>query len=196
MGLNAVAYEMENWKGILASRCKLFTDIDTSYISIGRIVREGGLKACLDYYEKLGPEAYEQVKSMLVFDAVIYNEDRHFGNFGVLRDNHSGAVTGAAPIFDNGMSLFTFAMPGDLKDLDSYARIRGTPYGVTFETVCREVLGPIQVRQLRELVGFTFQRHPRLNLPDDRLLTIERRLQKRVWQLLELNSEPAGDRRG
>ena len=24
---------------------------------------------------------------MLVFDAVIYNEDRHFGNFGVLRDN-------------------------------------------------------------------------------------------------------------
>ena len=95
MGLKAVSYELENWKGILASRCKLFTDIDTSYIPIGRIVREGGLKACLDYYEKLGPEAYEQIKSMLVFDAVIYNEDRHFGNFGVLRDNHSGAVIGS-----------------------------------------------------------------------------------------------------
>ena len=42
MGLHAVRYDLENWKGILASRCKLFTDIDTAYISIGRIVREGG----------------------------------------------------------------------------------------------------------------------------------------------------------
>lgn len=189
MGLNAVPYELENWKGILASRCRLFTDIDTSYIPIGRIVREGGLKACLDYYEKLGPEAYEQVRSMLVFDAVIYNEDRHFGNFGVLRDNRSGAVTGAAPIFDNGLSLFNFAMPEDFRDLDSYARTRGTPYGVAFETVCREVIGPVQTRQLRRLIGFTFQRHPRLNLPDDRLLAIERHLQKRVRQLLELAPE-------
>ena len=189
MGLNAVPYELENWKGILASRCKLFTDIDTSYIPIGRIVREGGLKACLGYYEELGPEAYEHIKSMLVFDAVIYNEDRHFGNFGVLRDNHSGAVIGAAPIFDNGLSLFNFAMPDDFKDLDSYARTRGTPYGISFETVCREVMGPVQMRQLRKLIGFTFQRHPRLNLPDDRLRAIERHLQKRVRQLLELEPE-------
>lgn len=186
MGLKAVSYELENWKGILASRCKLFTDIDTSYIPIGRIVREGGLKACLDYYEKLGPEAYEQIKSMLVFDAVIYNEDRHFGNFGVLRDNHSGAVIGAAPIFDNGLSLFNFAMPEDFKDLDNYAKTRGTPYGIRFETVCQEVMGPVQMGQLRKLIGFTFQRHPRLNLPDDRLRAIERHLQKRVRQLLEL----------
>lgn len=90
-------------------------------------MREGGLKACLDYYEKLGPEAYEQIKSMLVFDAVIYNEDRHFDNFGVLRDNYSGAVIGAAPIFVNGLSLFNFAMPEDFKDLDNYAKTRGTP---------------------------------------------------------------------
>ena len=189
MGLAAVDYELENWKGILASRCKLFTDIDTSYIPIGRIVREGGLKACLEYYRGLGPEAYEQVKSMLVLDAVIYNEDRHFGNFGVLRDNHTGEVTGAAPVFDNGMSLFNFAMPEDLKDLDSYAKTRGTAYGVSFESVCQEVMGPIQARQLRKLIGFTFRRHPQLNWPEYRLEAIERHLQKRVRQLLELAPE-------
>ncbi len=196
MGLDAVAYELENWKGILASRCKLFTDIDTAYIPIGHIVREGGLKACMEYYRQLGPEAYEQIKSMLVLDTVIYNEDRHFGNFGVLRDNHTGKVTGAAPVFDNGMSLFNFAMPEDFKDLDSYARTRGTPYGISFETVCREVMGPVQMGQLRKLIGFTFQRHPRLNLPDDRLLAIERHLQKRVRQLLDLNSRPSGEHEG
>lgn len=196
MGLDAVAYELENWKGILASRCKLFTDIDTAYIPIGHIVREGGLKACMEYYRQLGPEAYEQIKSMLVLDTVIYNEDRHFGNFGVLRDNHTGKVTGAAPVFDNGMSLFNFAMPEDFKDLDSYARTRGTPYGISFETVCREVMGPVQMGQLRKLIGFTFQRHPRLNLPDGRLLAIERHLQKRVRQLLDLNSRPSGEHEG
>ena len=189
MGLDAVAYELENWKGILASRCKLFTDINTAYIPIGRIVREGCLKACLEYYRQLGPEAYEQIKSMLVFDAVIYNEDRHFGNFGVLRDNHTGKVTGAAPVFDNGMSLFNFAMPEDFQDLDSYAKTRGTAYSVSFESVCQEVMGPIQARQLRKLIGFTFHRHPRLNWPEYRLEAIERHLQKRVRQLLELAPE-------
>ena len=189
MGLDAVAYELENWKGILASRCKLFTDINTAYIPIGRIVREGGLKACLEYYRQLGPEAYEQIKSMLVFDAVIYNEDRHFGNFGVLRDNHTGKVTSAAPVFDNGMSLFNFAMPEDFRDLDSYAKTRGTAYSVSFESVCQEDMGPIQARQLRKLIGFTFHRHPRLNWPEYRLEAIERHLQKRVRQLLELAPE-------
>ena len=189
MGLDAVAYELENWKGILASRCKLFTDINTAYIPIGRIVREGGLEACLEYYQQLGPEAYEQIKSMLVFDAVVYNEDRHFGNFGVLRDNHTGKVTSAAPVFDNGMSLFNFAMPEDFRDLDSYAKTRGTAYSVSFESVCQEVMGPIQARQLRKLIGFTFHRHPRLNWPEYRLEAIERHLQKRVRQLLELAPE-------
>ena len=186
MGLDAVAYELENWKGILASRCKLFTDIDTAYIPIGRIVRDGGLKACLEYYRQLGPEAYEQIKSMLVFDAVIYNEDRHFGNFGVLRDNHTGKVTGAAPVFDNGMSLFNFAMPEEFQDLDSYAKTRGTAYGVSFESVCQEVMGPVQTRQLRKLIGFTFHRHPRLNWSEYRLEATERHLQKRVCQLLDM----------
>lgn len=189
MGLNAVTYELENWKGITASRCKLFADIDTAYIPIGRIVREGRLKACLDYYKELGEGPYEQVKSMLVFDAVIYNEDRHFGNFGVLRDNHSGEIIGAAPVFDNGLSLFNFAMPDDFKDLDSYAKTRGTPYGVSFESICREVMGPVQARQLRRLIGFTFRRHPKLNLPEYRLQAIEKHMQSRVQLLLRLQPE-------
>ena len=110
MGLNAVHYDLENWKGITASKCELFTNIDTAYIPIGRIVRTGGIAACLAWYDKLGTEFSEQLRSMLVFDALIYNEDRHFGNFGVLRDNHSGEIIAPAPIFDNGLSCS--AMPG------------------------------------------------------------------------------------
>ena len=71
-----------------------------------------------DYYDKLGPEFSEQIRSMLVFDALIYNEDRHFGNFGVLRDNHSGNIIASAPIFDNGLSLFCYAGKEDYANLD------------------------------------------------------------------------------
>ena len=189
MGLNAVHYDLENWKGILASKCKLFTDIDTSYIPIGRLVRDGGLKACLEYYGKLGKDYLEQIKSMLVFDAVIYNEDRHFGNFGVLRDNRSGKITAPAPIFDNGLSLFNFATKEDFENLDSYAKTRSTPYGVSFEDVCAEVMGKTQTAQLRRLIDFKFKRHSSINLPEWRITVLEEHIQKRVVQLLDISRE-------
>jgi len=53
-------------------------------------------------------------------------------------------------------------------------------------SICREVIGPIQIEQFRRLIGFTFQRHPRLNLPEEWLTAMEHHLQKRVRQLLEL----------
>lgn len=186
MGLNTVHYELENWKGILASKCRLFTDIDTSYISIGRIVKTGGIKACLDYYDKLGSDFSEQIRSMLVFDAVIYNEDRHFGNFGVLRDNHTGKIIAPAPIFDNGISLFNYAMDDDFKDLRKYAQTRSNPYGVTFESICKEVMGAKQKAQLRRLIGFKFKRHPSINLPEERLIAIENHINNRARELLAI----------
>lgn len=186
MGLHAVHYDLENWKDILASKCKLFTDIDTAYIPIGRLIRTGGIKACLEFYAAISKEAAEELKSMLVFDAVIYNEDRHFGNFGVLRDNHSGKIIGAAPIFDNGISLFNFAMPDDYAHLDEYAKTRSNPYGVSYENVCREVMGTKQRNQLRRLIGFRFQRHPSINLPEEHLQAIEKQIDLRVRELLSL----------
>lgn len=186
MGLNVVSYELENWKGILASKCKLFTDIDTAFIPIGNIVKEGGIKACLDYYKALSDDAYEELCSMLVFDAVIYNEDRHFGNFGILRDNHTGEIIGPAPIFDNGLSLFNFAMPEDFNNLSEYARTRSTPYGVSFESVCQEVIGKKQALKLRKLLDFEFKRHPSINLPEERLQAIERHIKIRARELLSL----------
>ena len=187
MGLSAVQYDLENWKGIIASKCLLFTDIDTSFVSIGSIVQSGGLKTVLDYYASLGDDFAETLHSMLIFDAVIYNEDRHFGNFGLLRDNHSGAIISPAPLFDHGVSLFNYAMPDDLKTLDDYAKTRSPAYpGVKFEDVCRELTGRQQALQLRRLINFKFTRHPMLNWPEERLTAIEKHIQKRVRYLLGL----------
>ena len=190
MGLDAVQYGLEHWKGRLASTCGLFTSLDRSFIPIGRVMRTGGLKACLDYYQALGPQAYEAVKSMLVFDAVIFNEDRHFGNFGLLRDNHTGVVLGPAPLFDHGWSLFNFAMPSDFSDLAAYVKTRAPAYdGTTFEGICRTVMGKPQAAQLRRLIGFKFQRHPSINWPEERLQALEKFVQARVRELLALTPE-------
>ena len=186
MGLNCVEYDLENWKGILASKCRLFTDINTSFVPISRLIKDRTLKNALDYYTGLGKSFYDDLCSMLVFDAVICNEDRHFGNFGILRDNHSGKIIKPAPIFDNGLSLFNFAMADDLENLSEYAKTRTPPYGVSFDEVCKAVMGSKQKSQLRKLLNFTFTRHPSINLPEDRLAAIETQISKRARELMSI----------
>ena len=188
MGLPCVQYDLENWKGILASKCRLFTDIDTAFVPIGRFLRKCSLKECLDYYASLGEDFYEQLCSMLVFDSVICHEDRHFGNFGVLRDNRTGQIISPAPIFDNGLSLFNFAMPDDFKNLKEYAKTRSNPYRISYEEICKEVMGSKQKAQLRRLIDFRFKRHPSLNLPEERLTAIEKQIGERIRELLSIPS--------
>ena len=48
----------------------------------------------------------QELDKMIVFDYIIANEDRHFGNFGLLRDPDTLEWKGFAPIFDNGTSLW------------------------------------------------------------------------------------------
>ena len=177
MGLNCIEYDLENWKGILASKCRLFTDIDTSFVPISRLIKNRTLKNALDYYAELGKLFYDDLCSMLVFDAVIYNEDRHFGNFGVIKP---------APIFDNGLSLFNFAMTDDMENLSEYAKTRTPPYGVSFDEVCKAVMGSKQKSQLRKLLNFTFTRHSTINLPEERLTAIESQIHTRARELISI----------
>lgn len=187
MGLNAVYYDLENWKGFLASKCKLFNSIDVSYVPIWRVIPNITIKKALDYYDSLGAEFGEQIRSMLMFDALIYNEDRHFGNFGLLRDNKTGEFVAPAPMFDHGHSLFSQAAPERFEDLEAYSRTLTTPYdGLTFDKIAAEVIGKAQSAQLRKMATFTFKRHPSLNLDEERLQKIEVFVKKRAIQLLAL----------
>ena len=74
------------------------------------------------------------------------------------------------------------------QDLGAYAETRSSAYGVPFENIAREFIGPRQREALRRMIGFRFRRHPRYNLPADRLHAIEAFLQDRVRALLSLPS--------
>jgi len=46
------------------------------------------------------------VDKMIICDFILANKDRHFNNFGVIRNVETLEFTGVAPIFDNGCSLW------------------------------------------------------------------------------------------
>ena len=60
-------------------------------------------------------------------------------------------------------------------------------YGdITFDKLAVEVIGKTQTAQLRKMANFSFERHPSLNLDEDRLQKIEALVKKRAIQLLAL----------
>ena len=186
MGIPHVSYGLSFWKKCICSTCELFCDIDHSFVPIYRFLENCTLRTVSEYLKSLGGSYYDRFADMLVFDALICNEDRHFGNFGMMVDNKSNQPYALAPLFDHGLSLFNYAMPDDMKNLDEYAKTRSSSYGVPFENIIREFISQRQKEQLRKMIGFRFERHPTYNLPAERLKAIEKTLQNRVQAFLSI----------
>ena len=186
MGLNAVKYNLKKWKGQLFSTCELFTRKEVSYIPTGRIVTEGGWGAVISYYKALGDMHYNSLVDMLIFDAVICNEDRHFGNFGLIVENNTNAIIDTAPMFDHGLSLFNYAMDDDMQDIDAYAKTRLMVTSQDFLTFSKEIITKNQKKKLQKLIDFEFEKHSTYNLSTFRLETTEKFIQKRVKELLSV----------
>ena len=186
MEVNHIDYTLSKWKGEVCSVCKLFTDIDHSYVPIFRFVENYSLRTVSQFIKNLGNSYYDEFVDMLIFDALIYNEDRHFGNFGLIVDNKTNRPCAMAPIFDNGISLFNYAITDDLENIEEYAKSRSSSYGVPFENIVREFITPRQKNKLRKMIGFKFESDKNYNLPAKRLRIIEKHLQARVTDLLSL----------
>lgn len=62
----------------------------------------------------------KKLKDMLLFDAIIYNSDRHLGNFGMLINNNSLEIIKPASIFDNRFSIMKFLMETELSNIECF----------------------------------------------------------------------------
>ena len=186
LGLDVTRYSLGKWKGELNSICKLFTSKEYSFIPIYRLVTEGGWDAVLEYYQSLGDEYYEALMDMLIFDIIIVNTDRHFGNFGLLVDNRTNKIVKTAPIFDNGLSLFYDAMDDDLERIDEFAKTKGMKNAGDFITFARSIITNREKKKIKNLINFRFKRYGRYNLLAKRLRLIEAFIQRRVIMLLDV----------
>lgn len=188
MGINSVSYNLSKWKGELCSVCDLFTSKDYSYLPIGRMVTAGGMETVREYYQSLGKEYIDALNAMLVFDAVIFNTDRHFGNFGFMVNNKTNKITASAPLFDHGNALFNYAGRDDLETFAALEAYAATLMPCTYDDftgTAKKALTPELREGVRHLLGFKFKKHPRYNLPDKRLKLLEQFVQKQARVLLE-----------
>ena len=188
LGVDAIPYGLSKWMNTLCSTCALFTSKELSYVPVGRIVRSGGMKAVREYYQQLGDKFIEALDDMIVFDAVILNTDRHYGNFGFLVDSKTNQIVSPAPLFDHGNSLLNFASGEALtseKAINKYAAAQMPCVYNDFIEEAKTVLTHEHRNNLRKLLDFRFKRHRLYNLPEQRLELIEAVVHEQARKLLK-----------
>lgn len=188
MGIDAVKYGLSRWKGLLCSTCDLFTDKDHAYMPVGRLVIRGGMSAVFEYCNALGTNFVDALCDMLVFDAVICNTDRHYGNFGFLVHSETNQIVRPAPLFDHGNALFNFAGKEFMKDSDTLQQYADTLVPCVYDDfigTARKHMTSRNHEQVRRLLNFKFKKHARYNLPSEWLALIEEQIRKRAQLLLK-----------
>ena len=180
-----VPYDLKEYKDSVYSTCPIFTNIDTSYVCAGMVYPGGGIINVINEYESLSPSYGDSIRDMILLDALTNNEDRHFGNFGFLRDNHTGKIIGTAPVYDNGYGLFSRATDNDLKDLPSFLSNHPSHYGFLYSDLLDSVITDRQISMLNSVNGFTLTRHPAFNVSAERFSCLQAFLDERIAKFIK-----------
>jgi len=101
------------------SVCEDFITTETELISAWYIRETAKKPGHLSEYQHLLsccealdiPKAKERLNQMLTLDFLIVNADRHFNNFGAVRNAETLEWLGMAPIYDSGTSLWYDQLP-------------------------------------------------------------------------------------
>jgi hypothetical protein len=112
--LDHVHYALKRTKDTIPySECKTMSDTNNEFINAQWVLNskynenkplyEHYIDVCIEHNIA---DAKNSVDAMLAIDFFIGNEDRHRGNFGIIRNANTLDWVKIAPIFDNGNSLF------------------------------------------------------------------------------------------
>ena len=197
MGLAHINYDLEEFhhrdgEREIVCTCKLFTSEHVGYVNALDFFCDHGIDMDNVNMEDLSTQVkmahmfgLPDYEDIMVFDAIICNQDRHLGNFGYLIDNDTGKYLRPAPIFDNGFSLLVGASQRNMKNLSEYiSSIHGKYLG--FDEQAQLFLEPRHVAPIRSLVDFSFTRHPKYNVSDDCLSAMSKMIRLRAQRLLEI----------
>ena len=186
MGVNSVRYGITKWKEKVCSVCGAFTDLDTSYVSFSAKYGRKSVKEILGIYDSLG--FLDEFITMVIYDAIVFNCDRHLGNFGFLYNLETGMFM-PFPVFDENLALAPGAFGCDLDSLESltdYLKGQTSSFGTPHDTLVKQLITGNQKDRLRKLINFSFKRDARHNFPDNRIKLTEEFIQWRVNTFLSL----------
>lgn len=117
-----VPYEIASFDGLTVSSCPVFLSSTEEFVPAYYVMRTEKQKNHHSNYQHyleccyaLGVDDVEEaLNTMIVCDDLIANSDRHYRNFGIIRDVETCACR-PAPLFDSGTSLWCSAPLEDLK---------------------------------------------------------------------------------
>lgn len=123
LGIPHVPYTLIWNKEAPYSVCEDFVDENTELIPAWRVMMTKKKNNSTSVYqhfvnccEALGVrDVVPFLDRMITLDYIIANEDRHFNNFGLIRNAESLEWLGMAPIYDSGSSLGYDKLPGQMK---------------------------------------------------------------------------------
>ncbi|MCD7716366.1 MAG: HipA protein [Lachnospiraceae bacterium] len=178
-----VPYQTEMFRGKLVSRCPLFTDEQSGFVTIHAAARNIlDPEGILSYMEKYGAD--DDFRRMVVLDALIINTDRHRGNYGMLFDTDTLVITGMAPVFDHNQALLPYAEEDDFRNMDAYLAERPTRIGEDFNEIAHGLLTPQIRSDLQNLTGFQFNRNREYGLPEERLSVLDHLVNTQIDRIL------------
>lgn len=123
LGIPHIPYQVVWEQGVPYSLCEDFVTEDLDLVPAWRIMKTQKKSNHVSVYQhfidccrELGIDgAVPFLDRMIVLDYLIANEDRHFNNFGVLREAETLKWIGFAPIYDSGSSLGYDKMPAQIR---------------------------------------------------------------------------------
>ena len=122
LGIPYVNYEIVEIDGEKYSVCEDFITGDTELVAawhVKNLIKKDKNTSDYDKFvakvEELGiSDVRRKIDMMITLDFIIVNIDRHYNNFGLVRDANTLEWLSVAPIFDSGTSMWCRELPEDI----------------------------------------------------------------------------------
>jgi hypothetical protein len=125
-----------------------------------------------------------ECREMILTDSIVFNQDRHLGNFGFIVNNETFEIQGFAPLFDYNLSMLCNAMDDDLENFEHYEEEfqLGHKLGGKFSEVGNAILTPDLMDIIPRQLNFPI--HDMYNMDMGRMEKIMDITEKNIHKIL------------
>lgn len=170
--INCVPYKIIKADRTFYSSCPDFVTAETELVPAWHIIsaqkkdnKTSNFEHFINCCKKIGITGIEKIKQeicrMITVDFIIANTDRHYNNFGFLRNPDTLEWLGLAPIYDSGTAMFSNTMIYDLKNpyFQDSQNIKAKPFASNQKEQmnrlpCKEYCSTLNLKKLEDIPDF------------------------------------------